>query len=94
MAIEELPQAGQGLHDERHGQMARSDLGIMRGILFGTMKINKKAGFPQRGGVTEAYNLFGPRNAALVKTPLMNKRKGFRRHVETHESTCDTWPTG
>jgi hypothetical protein len=46
-------------------------------------------------GVTEEYNLFGPRNAAVVNNPLnLVHGKDFDDHVEAHESTSDTRPTG
>jgi len=41
------------------------------GTMRGTMEINEKAGFPQSAGVTEEYNLFGLRNAAVIQNPLI-----------------------
>jgi len=61
------------------------------------MEINKNGGFPQGEGLTEEYNSFGPRNAALIQNPLIKRLKegkDFDDHVETDESTCDTWPAG
>ncbi len=60
--------------------------------MSGTMKINKNAGFPQGMKLGGEYNLFGPRNAAVIQNPLI--KEDFDNNVEAHESTCDTWPTG
>jgi hypothetical protein len=43
LPIEELPSAGQGLHDQRTTEA----FGTAGGTTRGTMKINKNAGFPQ-----------------------------------------------
>ncbi|MGA2333830.1 MAG: hypothetical protein WBQ19_16525 [Terriglobales bacterium] len=56
------------------------------------MKINKNAGFPQGMKLGGEYNLFGPRNAAVIQNPLI--KEDFDNNVEAHESTCDTWPAG
>ncbi|MGA2457853.1 MAG: hypothetical protein ABSF85_09805 [Terriglobales bacterium] len=56
------------------------------------MKINKNTGFPQGMELGGEYNLFGPRNAAVIQNPLI--KEDFDNNVETHESTCDTWPAG
>ncbi len=60
--------------------------------MSGTMKINKNTGFPQGTAFSGEYNLFGPRNAAVIQNPLI--KEDFDNNVETHESTCDTWPAG
>jgi len=59
------------------------------------MESNKKAGFPQGAGVTQAYNSFWPPKCGGDSESLnLIKGKDFDDNVEAHESTCYTWPAG
>ena len=94
IAIEDLPQGGQGLHDGACDQAQEKPEEPRVELRKSIRKVN----FHSVREFTEEYNSIWPQKCGGGSDSLnfrsLIKGKDFDDNVEAHESTCDTRPAG